>query len=282
MTGGCPDVPLGLPRVEGMRQAQRSVLVALVSVAGLGVALTAGGVAPAAAASASGVQEAVTSHQSDASANAVAAVVLDDGAPTFAAAGSTTDGAVDEHTPFRIASMSKSFTATLAMILHESGELDLDAPLTDALPSFSMADPRFRDTTMRMLLAHTSGLGHGIMAGFGMPENVDADRFLDDLADEQLGSDPGMEHVYFNGNDSLAAVAIEQVTDESFADALEDAVLDPLGMDETEVVADCGGAVDGAGSGHTVAFGVVVPMSEPSDNCVGSGGVVSTTADLAR
>lgn len=56
------------------------------------------------------------------------------------------------------ASITKSFVATAVMRLAEQGLIDLDAPVTDYLPYFTMADDRYKAITVRMLLSHRGGL----------------------------------------------------------------------------------------------------------------------------
>ena len=59
----------------------------------------------------------------------------------------------------QIGSISKVWTATLAMMLVEDGALDLDEPVVTYLPDLRLADQSVRDTvTLRHLLSHTSGI----------------------------------------------------------------------------------------------------------------------------
>ena len=65
---------------------------------------------------------------------------------------------VNNDTMFGIASMSKSLTALCACILASEGRLDLDAPVCDFLPSFSVAGQPPEAVTVRHLAMHTSGI----------------------------------------------------------------------------------------------------------------------------
>lgn len=66
---------------------------------------------------------------------------------------------VSAETIFDVASVTKVMAATAtAMVLYERGELDLDLPVAALLPEFAAGDPRRREVTVRMLLAHSSGL----------------------------------------------------------------------------------------------------------------------------
>jgi CubicO group peptidase (beta-lactamase class C family) len=67
--------------------------------------------------------------------------------------------AVAADTIFDLASVTKVIATTpAAMLLYERGELDLDAPVASLAPEFDSGDARRRDVTVRMLLAHSSGL----------------------------------------------------------------------------------------------------------------------------
>ncbi len=67
--------------------------------------------------------------------------------------------AVAPETIYDLASVTKALAATTAaMILYERGHLDLDMPVSAILPPFAASDPRRRQVTLRMLLAHCSGL----------------------------------------------------------------------------------------------------------------------------
>src|SRR5262249_57635397 len=60
---------------------------------------------------------------------------------------------------FDLASVSKVVaTTTMAMILYERGELDLETPVVSLVPEFASSDDRCHEVTLHMLLAHSSGL----------------------------------------------------------------------------------------------------------------------------
>ena len=59
---------------------------------------------------------------------------------------------------YGVGSISKVYTAAAMMLLVEEGKVELDEPVTTYLPDFTMADERYKDITVRMLLNHSSGL----------------------------------------------------------------------------------------------------------------------------
>ncbi|HMN31110.1 MAG TPA: serine hydrolase domain-containing protein, partial [Caldilineaceae bacterium] len=76
----------------------------------------------------------------------------------FGVSDPTSNRAVTPQTIFQWSSIAKTVTATAIMQLVEQGKLDLDAPVTQYLPYFRLADERYKAITIRHLLSHTSGL----------------------------------------------------------------------------------------------------------------------------
>ena len=70
----------------------------------------------------------------------------------------TENRALTDDDLYGIGSISKTYTAAAMMKLVEQGKVDLDEPVTAYLPDFTMADPRYTQITVRMLLNHSSGL----------------------------------------------------------------------------------------------------------------------------
>ena len=56
-----------------------------------------------------------------------------------------------------VGSVSKVYSTAAVMQLVDEGKVELDAPVTEYIPEFRMADPRYKDITVRMLMDHTSG-----------------------------------------------------------------------------------------------------------------------------
>ena len=76
-------------------------------------------------------------------------------------------------TPFRIASLSKQFTAAAIFRLEAQGKLNIDDPVHQYLPEF--AESPYRDITIHHLLTHTSGLPRiatGLMGAIALERHV--------------------------------------------------------------------------------------------------------------
>lgn len=184
---------------------------------------------------------------------------------------------------FGIGSTSKMFTTAAMMRLVDQGKVDLDRPVTDYIPEFTMADERYKDITVRMLLNHSSGLmgstyGNGFL--FDDADTQAHDSLLADLATQTLKADPGAFSVYCNDGFTLAEIVIERVSGMSFTDFIHQEITDPLGMAHTKTMQD-----DFDRSSIVRTYNPSAPEQEtPTDavNIIGTGGVYATAEDLCR
>ncbi|MEV6817849.1 serine hydrolase domain-containing protein [Nocardiopsis dassonvillei] len=212
-----------------------------------------------------------------------AAVILTHGTEVVHAEGyGTTPGGepVTERTPMAVASVSKSFTALAVLQLAEAGELGLDDPVREHLPEFTMADPRAARITVRQLLDQTSGMSDSGFASYSRGRStLTLRQSVEDLRDAGLAAEPGTRWEYHNPNFQVAARLVEVVSGRSFADHLDERVLSPLGMDDTTTV-DTDLDLPPGARGHIRVLGLPVPADEPPGFGNGSGGVLSTAADM--
>ncbi|WP_435744646.1 serine hydrolase domain-containing protein [Microbacterium sp. PMB16] len=211
-----------------------------------------------------------------------AALVTGAGTETVLSGRDGAGAAITSRTPFRVASMSTSMTATAVMLLVQDGALALDEPVVDVLPEFTMADPRHEAITVRQLLSHTSGLSLGTVDEFTLPAHGTAREVVAELRNRRLTADSGTTVEYHDTNFSLAARIIEVISGESLAEFLESRLFRPLGMADTESVDRCDGRVDHLTEGYSVVLGVSYVMPEMPGQCGGSSGVVSTLDDMLR
>ncbi len=137
-------------------------------------------------------------------------------------------------TRFRIASLTKQFTAALVLQLVEAGEIDLETVVTTYLPDYPAAQGD--RVTVHQLLSHTSGIPEHLgLPGFDAIKRTpyEPDAFLEVFSGLPLDFEPGTQHSYSNSNYYLLGVIIEHVTGQSYADALRDRLLAPLGLEDT-------------------------------------------------
>ena len=171
----------------------------------------------------------------------VAIGILDNGVITARGLGVTNVNEplpVTAETVFPIASISKTFAATMMMRLVEQGKVDLKAPVRKYLPDFKVRDEHVsRDVTIWNLLTHTAGWegqvsgpdrGEDTLRNFTatvMPDLMQVAPF-----DSAQGRPPAAVWSYNNAGFSVSGRVIEAVTGKSINRAIEDLVFKPLGL----------------------------------------------------
>lgn len=142
----------------------------------------------------------------------------------------------ETHTPvsvdsiFQIGSITKSFTATLAMMLVAEGRLELDTAITRYLPDFRLAVPCAADRiTVRQLLCHTSGIDGDLIEDTGNEDDC-IERFVARLAEVGLLHEPGRFFSYCNVGYIVLGRIIEIIEGLPFENVLRARLLDPLGL----------------------------------------------------
>jgi len=214
----------------------------------------------------------------------VAVAVVDRKGPLyFGNAGTTSAGApIGPDTPFRVASVSKSFTAFAVLLLVDRGLVDLDAPVTRYLPDFRLADDRASSITVRHLLTHTSGMADTGFAEMSRRQPASLVQAVARLKSAHLVASPGAQWNYHNPNYHVLARLVEVVSGRDFARFLREEIFEPAGMTRTASVLRSTTPVPGLGKGYAPVYGVMVARDIPDHFVAGSGGVVSTTGDMAR
>lgn len=193
----------------------------------------------------------------------------------------TENRALTEDILYGVGSVSKIYTTVAVMQLAEEGKVDLDAPVTRYLPDFQMADSRYRDITVRMLLNHSSGIMGTGLAGailFGDADGSAADTLLEDLAGQRLIADPGAYSVYCNDGFTLAELVVEAVSGMDFMDYVRANILEPIGLESTFAPGD---DFDTARLAKTYSGTGTDALPQDSLIAVGAGGLYATASDLA-
>ena len=184
--------------------------------------------------------------------------------------------AVTTHTSFRLASLTKPFTAVAIMQLVGEGKLSLDESIKDVFSNFPSYGSRF---TIRHLLTHTSGITEEIEPALGASETI-----LSRLQQtDSLRFTPGSRFSYNNVGYALLAQIVEKRSGQSFAAFVQEHILRPLRMTETLV---CGTAAPpgiAIANGYVGANGSWSSGGEPCDpRWNGPGGISSSAEDVYR
>jgi CubicO group peptidase (beta-lactamase class C family) len=130
-------------------------------------------------------------------------------------------------TAFRLASVSKPFTAVAAMTLAEEGKLDLDAPVQKYVPAFPQKQ---WPVTTRLLLGHLAGIRH--YAG----DEINSTKHYWSLAEgltifaaDDLLHEPGTKYLYSSYGFNLAGAAVEAAAGQPFVEYVRRRILLPAG-----------------------------------------------------
>ena len=184
------------------------------------------------------------------------------------------------HTNYRLASVTKPFTATAISILADRGSLSLEDPVARYLPELAHKAP---DVTLRHLLMHTSGLPEyeKLLPKDDPTQIVDRD-VLALLVKRPLALTPGTRYRYNNTGYALLALVVERVAKVSYAEFLRKNIFGPLGM-TTSLVYDPLAKIPHRALGYSGSPDQLGPADQNRTSAVlGDGGVYSSVHDLAR
>ncbi|MEM1327429.1 MAG: serine hydrolase domain-containing protein [Bacteroidota bacterium] len=141
-----------------------------------------------------------------------------------------------EHTSFRLASVSKQFTATGIMLLKEQGKLNYDDLVTQYIPDFPYAT-----VTIRQLLNQTSGVPDNYLTlaeknktAIDILTNKKAIQLVID-ANEAADFDAGTQYAYSNTNYITLAHLIAIISGQSFEQFMQEQLFQPLDMQDSRV-----------------------------------------------
>lgn len=168
----------------------------------------------------------------------VALVRFSDGQTVLASHGNADEGRpIVGDDSFRIASLTKTYIATLILSLEDDGVLSVDDPVADHLPDLGI-DERI---TIRHLLTHSSGLADHWGPSLEAMESCAPCSFTPDelvaLIDvAHPGFDPGSHWSYSNTSYVILGMLVEAITGNDLADELRRRVLEPAGVSQSYLI----------------------------------------------
>ena len=188
-------------------------------------------------------------------------------------------------TSYHVASVTKAFTASLAVMLHDRGVIDLDQPVVKYLPthvSLSTTPKLGATITLRQLASHTSGLPRGVPGRVQSVEGwyqLEPQRLYDHLATIKLDSDPGTDEEYSNLGFGLLGHALERAADKPFELLLQELVCDPLQLKTTAIPTD---DKLRPATGYDSSRWRLETHGSFRERLASSGGLVTSVEDLAK
>ncbi|MBS0660799.1 MAG: serine hydrolase [Verrucomicrobia bacterium] len=185
-------------------------------------------------------------------------------------------------TVFRLASVTKQFTAAAILLLQERGRLSVHDPISRHLPD---CPPAWEAITIRHCLTMTSGLpglsAADIGALRGLP--VPWDQWLEAMRKKPLEFTPGEKFKYANPGYTILGLIIERLSGKSYGEFLQENIFTPLGMKQTGYE-DPRRIIPHRATGYSQLPGeplANVPYAELF-RLYAAGGIYSTTEDLLR
>lgn len=188
------------------------------------------------------------------------------------------------NTKFRIASLSKSFTAALVMQMVEQNRIRLDATISEYMPDYPSS---YKDSiTIRQLLTHTSGIPHyDAVRGFDPDYTrlpITAEKYIKLIAGLNIVFRPGTGTHYSSFGYYILGVILERVSGMPFSELLKRNILIPAGLTATSFD-DMASIQSNRASGYNIDHrGLINCSFEDTQKSTGSGGIISTAGDLCR
>jgi CubicO group peptidase (beta-lactamase class C family) len=192
--------------------------------------------------------------------------------------------AIDTKTKFKIASITKSFTAVLILQLYQQGKIDLKTAFGKYFPTYK--GEAKNKVTIEHLLTYSSGIPNEAeklgMRPYQVP--ISMDEYIDTYCSGNLEAIPGTKSNYSNTEYIILHKIIENITKKSFASVLQEHILNPLQMTNTHMLSSQD-SVKGLTSSYT--FDDSLKQFNPDEpyfieNFYGAGAMYSTVEDLLK
>lgn len=195
---------------------------------------------------------------------------------------------IDSRTNFRLASLTKAFTAAAIMLLVREGKLRYEDPLTAIFPDFPEYGQAIK---ICHLLHHTSGLPdyEDLMPPYNGTKPIEEIQIKDQevlaLLEETKTAkfEPGRQWAYCNSGYVLLGLIVEKIADQHFSEFLRERIFKPLGMKATVAYSRGQNEVANRAFGHSKRNGQWLETDQsPTSATLGDGGIYSSLEDLAK
>ncbi len=185
---------------------------------------------------------------------------------------------LDVNSKFKIASVTKLFTAVIIMQLIDEGKLSLETTVNEVLPAYEITNGHKID--IQNLMQHTSGLKNE--RNISYLSNYSPDKLINTFAKKKASFKPGKDLNYNNIDFTILGKMIETVTGKSYLDNLNERIISPLGMDNTGLLIGKDLPAD-VMSSFEIKKGVKKPeLNIHIENFWAAGSMYSTVKDLLK
>ena len=187
-------------------------------------------------------------------------------------------------TKFKIASITKTFTAVLILQLYQQGKIDLNTPFGKYYPNYK-GDAKDK-VTIQHLLTYSSGIPNAV-EHLGMKPYQTAltiDEFIDKYCSENVAYTPGEKSKYSNTEYTILHKIIENVSKKSYASLLQENILNPLKMENSGLL-HSKDTIAGLTNSYTIQDSTNQITSDEDyffENYFGSAAMYSTVEDLLK
>jgi len=189
---------------------------------------------------------------------------------------------VTPQTNFRLASMTKQFTAMCIMMLVEQGKLQFNSSVGEIFPDF----PKYgKHITIAQLLQHTSGLvDYEDLVTDSLPYQIkDVEILQLMMKQDSTYFEPGSDYRYSNTGYAILAMVVEKISEHSFADFLKRSIFGPLEMQYTVAYEQGISEVTHRAYGYTIFPDSILLTDQSVTSAVlGDGGIYSSIDDLYK
>jgi beta-lactamase class C len=193
---------------------------------------------------------------------------------------------VDEHTVFRLGSLSKGFTSVLTGVMAEEGAVSWEHPVSRYLRDFKLNDPEQTGRIqIRHLLSHTSGLPRHAYTNL-VEDGLSLDLIIPRFEQVPLIAEEGFQHSYQNAAFSAIEKVLEVRTSTNFNTLLQEKLFTPLEMGHSSTSYDGIMYSGNRASPHLYVSRtrgrLPVPISGKYYNAVSSGGINASASDMGK
>ena len=190
--------------------------------------------------------------------------------------------AATPQTNYRLASVTKQFTAAAVLLLAQEGKLSISDRAKRWLPSLP---PAFDSVTIKHLLTHTSGIVdyEDVIPDSATAQVHDVDVLHLLESQDTIYFKPGTNYRYSNSGYALLALIVERASGKRFSAFLHDRIFAPLGMKNTVAHEEGFSVVANRAYGYTMRDSAWVRKDQSVTSAVlGDGGIYSSIDDLAK